>query len=155
MEPSTSIEWRAPEYDHFERTPEWFWTIGIVSAVLILASILFKNFLFAIILLLGSFTAMLYAARPPQPLDFALTPKGIRIKDRLYPYDSVHSFWVSDDYHKRKIIIESDRLILPHLIIPLPAEVSDETARTYLLAYLPEQRHEESLADMIADALGF
>jgi hypothetical protein len=72
-----------------------------------------------------------------------------------YPYDQLQSFWVNDNNRKRKIILESERFFLPHLIIPLPAEVSDEEARAYLLPLLAEVRHEESLADIIADTLGF
>ncbi len=149
------MEWQAPEYDHFEKTANWFWLTGAVAGALILLAVLFKDFLFAVVLLLGAFTIMMYAARPPVLIDFALTKKGLRIKDRLYPYDHLKSFWVSDEYHKRKIIVESDRLVLPHLIVPLPPNIDDEEAREYLLQYLPEMRHEESLIDLLADYLGF
>jgi hypothetical protein len=153
--PNQTIEWQAPEYDHFEKDANWFWITGSIAVLFVLIAIILKNFLFAVILLVGGFTAMLYAARPPELIYFALTPKGVRIKNRLYPYDQLQSFWVNDNNRKRKIILESERFFLPHLIIPLPAEVSDEEARAYLLPLLAEVRHEESLADIIADTLGF
>lgn len=149
------IEWQAPEYTHYEKNQNWFWTAGIIVAILILSSLIFKNFLFAIIVLLGAFTAMMYGARPPEMITFALTPKGLRIKDRLYLYHDLKSFWVSDEYHHRKIIVESSRLILPHIIVPLPEKVTDAEARDFLLQYLAEERHEESLIDLIADYFGY
>ena len=155
MDLPKQIEWEAPEYDHFEKDANWFWTIGGAALGLVLIAILLKNFLFAIIILLGAFTVMLYGARLPSLIYFALTPKGLRVKDRLYPYNYLRSFWISDEHAKRKIIIESDRLLLPHLIILLPPEIDDVEAREYLLQYLPEVQHEESLIDLLTDYLGF
>ncbi len=149
------IEWEAPEYNHFEKESNWYWAVGLLAFAMILLAMVLKNFLFAIIILIGAFTVMLYAARAPELINFALTPKGLRIKDRLYPYDSLHAFWISDEHNKRKIIIDSDRLFLPHIIVLLPDVVSDDEARDYLLQYLPEKRLDESLIDLLSDYLGF
>ena len=150
-----SLEWQAPEYDHFVRDARWFWQVGLGAVVLILLAILVKNFLLAVIILLAGFTVMLYGARPPALLHFSLTPKGLRVNRQLYPFRRLHSFWVSDEFGKRKIIMESERWFLPHLIIPLPEDVSDDEARQFLLKHLPEEHHEESAADYLADYLGF
>jgi len=152
---NSTIEWQAPEYTHYEKNQNWFWITGVIAGILVLLSIIFKNFLFAIIILLGAFTAMMYGARPPELIPFALNSKGLRIKDRLYLYQDLKSFWVSDEYNHRKIIIESSRLILPHIIVPLPDNVTDAEARDFLLQYLEEVRHEESLIDLIADYFGY
>lgn len=151
-----SLEWRAPEYEHREKNPDWFWAVGIAGGVVALLALLFKNFLLAVIAVLGAFTMILFGARPPAVINFALTAKGVKIKERLYPYDYLKSFWVEDqDEGKRKIIVESKKILLPHIILPLPPEVRSDEARHYLAAFLPEVRHEDSLADAIGDILGF
>ena len=48
-----SLEWEAYEHDWFPKTTHWFWIIGGATAVLMLVAILFNNFLFAILLLVG------------------------------------------------------------------------------------------------------
>lgn len=155
MNPSTSIEWQAPEYVHYPKDQSWFWRVGVVGFIFLIVAVLLKNFLFAIIALLGTFTVVMYGARAPEMTTFALTPKGIRVRNRLYPYDNLHSFWVHDERHPNKIIVESEHTFLPHMVIPLPPEITHEQAREYLLQYLPEVRHEESLVDIIWENLGF
>jgi hypothetical protein len=157
MPEQSSIEWQAPEYEHRDKHPDWFWVVGIVGSAVALLALLFKNFLLAVIFILGAFTMILYGARPPAIINFALTPKGVRVKDHLYSYDYLKSFWVDDEKGegKRKIIVESKKVLMPHIILPLAPEVHSDEARHYLAVFLPEERHEDSLADVIGDVLGF
>ena len=157
MAEQNSLEWQAPEYEHREKNPDWFWAVGIAGGVIALLALLLKNFLLAVIAVLGAFTIILYGARPPAVINFALTAKGVRVKDRLYPYDYLKSFWVDEEKGegKRKIIVESKKILLSHIILPLAPEVRSDKVRHYLAAFLPEVRHEDSLADAIGDVLGF
>jgi hypothetical protein len=44
---------------------------------------------------------------------------------------------------------------MPHINIPLPTEIEAATVKRFLLQYLPEVKHDESIADLAGDALGF
>ena len=150
------IEWQALEYEHREKSSDWLWTVGVIGVVLIVLAILFKNFLFAILLLIGTFAVLLYAARPPQHVDFALSPKGIKVKNRVYLYRHLTSFWVIDDpADRRKIIVESEKVLLPHMVLPLPEHLEPESIRDYLRQHLPEVHHDEPLTDVVAEYFGF
>ncbi len=150
-----SLEWEAYEHDWFPKTTHWFWIIGGATAVLMLVAILFNNFLFAILLLVGGFALALHGAKIPELVHYSLTPKGIRLNDQLFPYDRLRSFWITNEHVGHKVIIQIDRLLLPHLVLPMTEDVNGEHLREYLLQYLAEERHEESLADMLFDYLGF
>ncbi len=150
-----TLEWEAYEHEWFEKNEHWFGLLGGVTLLFIVIALLFKNILLALLILIGGFALMLHGAKIPSLVKYTLTPKGIRINNELYSFDRLRSFWVSDEAGRRKIILHIDRLILPHLILPLPDSVSDEAARDYLLQYLAEERHEESIADLLFDYLGF
>ena len=155
MQPTPTLDWEAYEYEFFARDRHWFVTISLATLALILVALLLKNILFAVLLAIGGFALMMHGTRLPDLVKYRLSPKGVRIHDQLFPYERLHSFWVHDEGRRRQIIIQVNRLILPHLVLPLPDEISDEQAREFLLQYLPEEHHDESLADMLFDYLGF
>jgi hypothetical protein len=151
------MEWETPEYEHFDKDVGWYKGVVIITIIAVILSLIFKNFLLALILLIGGFTMMLYGSRFPQIIKVKFTPKGISINQDLYLYQKLHSFWISDEHGETrapKLIIEADRFFLPHLVIPLN-DVNREAVRNHLLQYLPEMHHEESFADVIFDLVHF
>jgi hypothetical protein len=153
-----TVEWQTPEYEHFDKDIGWFKAVFLVTVISVILALVFQNFFFALILLLSGFVIMLYGARLPEMMEVILTPKGVRINQNLFPYDRLKSFWLSDSHGEgraKKLILEADRFFLPHVVIPLAAETDEELVREYLLQYLPELRHEESFADVIADLIHF
>lgn len=150
-----TIEWQAPEYHHFPKTANWYWAVGVTGGVLALVALALQNFLFVVLVMLASFALVLYGGRPPETHTYALTRRGLRIGERLFPYNSLHSFWVDDQSERPKIIIQSRKLLLPHLIFPLAPGMDGEELRDFLLAHLPEEHHEDSIADVVGDMLGF
>lgn len=153
-----TLEWEALEYEHFAKDARWYKRVMIAVAVLAFISLLFKNFLLAVLVLVGGFAVLLHGARLPETLKIKLTAKGLKINDHLYPYDRLQSFWLTDDHgedRRPKLIVEADRFFLPHLVILLPEAPREEAIREYLLQYLPEVRREESFADILSDWLHF
>jgi hypothetical protein len=151
------MEWQTPEYEHFDKDVGWYKGVIIVTVIAVILALIFHNVLLALILLIGGFTVMLYGSRLPSIITIKLIPKGILINKDLYLYQKLHSFWISDEHGETrapKLIVEADRLLLPHIVIPL-ADVDREAVRDYLLQYLPEVHHEESFADVIFDLIHF
>lgn len=151
----SEIVWQALEYKYSKKHPNWYWTVGIGGGLLALAAVFFKNFFLAIIFVLAAFTMMLYASRPPAMVSFAVSSRGVRIGNRLYPYSALESFWVVDEPGKKKVIVESKKTLMPHIILPLDEVADSEKIRQYLKEFLPEEHHEETLSDLLTDALDF
>ena len=150
-----SLSWQAPEYVYTKKSPDWYWAVGIVTMGIFVVAIIFDNFLFGAFVLLGGFTIALYGARPPRIITFTLSIEGIRIENRVYPYESLRSFWI---FYRppeiKELSIESQKMIMPQIKIPLgdtnPAEV-----RAYLVQFMPERQQEESLIDTAVRFIGF
>lgn len=149
------IEWEAPEYEFHSKTPNWYWGVFIIAAALALLALFTKNFLVVILILVAAFAVMMYGARRPQTIKFAITHRGVRFHKQLYPYDYLKSFWILEEPNRRKIILESDRIILPHIVLPLADHINAEAARARLRQFLAEKRQDESLADILSDYFGF
>ena len=152
------ISWKALEYEHKEKHPDWFWSLGVIVLAGAVTAIIFGNILFAILLVVGAFTLALYASRKPEHIYVTLSDRGVIINKRLYPYLTLDSFWVEDvEDHSNtipKLILKSKKLLMPYIIIPVE-EVSPDEVRDFLLNHLPEEEHEEPLAHRIMERLGF
>ncbi|MEK9167709.1 MAG: hypothetical protein AAB769_00010 [Patescibacteria group bacterium] len=154
MQPD-KIHWSALEYEHRDRSNDWFWVVGIIALALAVISIIYDNILFAILIVIGTFTLLMYAARAPHMVDFEINRRGVIIKDRLYPYNALKSFWLRDNHRGRKLVIQSEKMLMPNITIPLSDDMDINTIHLFLVEYLEEQEHHESLSELIMDYLGF
>ena len=149
------ISWKAPEYADIPKTKDWFWAVGILTICFFVAALIMRNLLFGIFVLLAGFTIILYAHRKPRIISFEINARGIKIQNRLYPYENLKSFWLHyDPPHKKELSIESEKLFMPYIIIPL-GDIDPNVVRDFLLKFLKEKEHKESLVDSIAQYLRF
>jgi|SRR3989344_2187445 len=149
------ITWEALEYLHQEKSKDWFIVLGIIALALFIVALLFKNALFAVVIVLSAVTLMLHARRPPDMLNFEVNRVGIVINKRFYPYSFLYSFWVDrTDTHAPKLLVTSKKLLMPMIIIPL-GDQDPDAVRNFLANYLPEQELLEPLSHKILEGLGF
>jgi len=102
-----SIVWETYEYEHSEKTADWFWALGIVAVAGAIGSYLLGNILLAVLIVIGGFTMALLAARHPDEWICDLSSRGLKINKTLYPFSTIESFWVEDDGETGKIILKS------------------------------------------------
>ncbi len=158
-----TISWQAYEYEHRERSADWYWALGILAIAAAVTAILFSDILFGVLILIAAFTMALFAARPPRLLTFEIGERGIKVGRHFFPYLSLHSFWVETGHegHRPALILRSKKALSPHIVLPLssrnpsvrfpdPHEVRDS-----VLSKLPEEEQRESLAEHLLEFFGF
>ena len=152
----TPLKWQAHEYNHYERSTDWYWAVGIVTLSVVALSIIFNDFLLAVLFLVSIFTLMLYAHRKPLLVDYEINKKGVRVEKTIYIYSNIESFWVDShvDHHAPKLILRSTKMIMPIIVIPL-TEVHPDDIHSYLIEFLPEEEHHEPLSHKLIELLGF
>lgn len=157
MKESKKITWEAADHIKKERSSDWFWIVGIIGIGGAILSIYFNNFLFALLILIGLFAMFMQASAEPREKKFEINRKGVVVGDTLYPYSSLESFWIIDEdgWDRDRILIKSNKTLMPLIIIPLGEFASIEEISDYLLEYLNEEEMEESAVDKIAILLGF
>lgn len=149
------VEWSAPEYDHFEKSSSWYWAVGIISIGFFLVAIILKNFLFAVLVIIGAFTLALYGAREPKLASFAVTSRGLKIEKRLYPFGTLRYFWINYDPPRAKeIYFVSKKLFIPQISIPL-GHADPNEIREHLIKFLEEKEVGEPLSHTIAKFFRF
>lgn len=148
------ITWNALEYPVREKTTDWYWALGIMAIAGAVASYILGNILFSILILLGAFTVAAYGARRPHMVEFEIDRRGVRSGATLYPHSSLASFWIIEGEEESKILLQSGKVLMPYIVIPL-GEENPEMVREILLNYLKEEEHVEPFAQRIMDYFRF
>ena len=152
------MEWEAFEHIYQEKTADWFWAVGIIVIGITVTAILLGNLLFAVLILISGFALVISAVKKPDLVRFGITERGITIEDTLYPYTTLESFWIEEPeagIGPAKLLIKSEKLFMPHIVIPLTDEIDTEILRDLLLEVMKEEEHHEPAAQKLMEYLGF
>jgi len=156
--PRTALfEWEGREYPHSPKSADWYWVIGIIAVASTIASILFGNYLLALLVVIATVTIALHGAKLPPLHRFRVVERGLAIGDELYPFDNMISFSVLEDIEGELpplLSIKNDSWLSPHLMIPLEG-VDAETVYAYFLQHVDEGQHSHTFTDLVAAWLGF
>ncbi len=150
----STLHWSAYEHEHIERGSDWYWALGVVAVSAALSSMLFSNFLFALVILIAAFTIALIAQRPPLLHEFEISDKGIRISKTFYPYAIIVSFWVDEELEHPLLLIDTTAFMAPNLVIPL-GDLHPDEIRAALRPHAEEVPMKEPLAHKILEFFGF
>lgn len=149
------IAWTAPD-KHHELISHTLrkWVIVILVAMAILAFFWQKSILTAITFFVLALVTSMHFWREAQDQQYEIHPHGVAIDGRFYHYHDLDSFWIHfhpQGYHELSLC--TGRLLNHYIKVPLgdrdPFEIRDA-----LMAYLPEERHEEGLEDWLRRKLG-
>ena len=151
-----TISWQGYEYTHHEKSSDWFWVLGIVALSSAVTAIVFKNILFALFILIGAFTVALFATKTTRLIHFEINRRGVAIDNTLYPFNTLESFYIDEDEHGHNtLILKSQRVMMPYIIIPLDESIKFENVRNILLTKIEEEELHEPISHRMLELFGF
>lgn len=148
------ISWIAPEHLHVEKGTDWYWAVGIVTLALAAVAVIFGNIIVSIFIVVAATALVMHSSRPARDVYHEVNDRGIVVDNVLYPFLGLESFWIPHDEFPSKIILKSDRLFTPFIIIYIN-EVDPEEVREVLLKYIAETEHHEPLIKKFLERFGF
>ena len=154
MDPLDKLEWSAPEYEEKERTRDWFWALGVIIVTASLTSVIFGNYFFAVLVILGGVLLGFFAIRKPEIISYEINNRGLKIKTRLYPYENIQSFWVALE-KTPMLFIKSERMFMPIISMPIDGATANDIRAIMLAQNIPEEEMREHVSEKIMEVLGF
>ncbi|MFH1392400.1 MAG: hypothetical protein ABIG90_01820 [bacterium] len=143
------ITWQAKEFKKNKTSRLWYIVWALLSLAIIVFAVIEQSPLMALVFVLISIIAYLFNQQEPKKNKFVLSKKGVQVQDKLYSYDELESFWIFYDPPRKKILsVKSEKILMPYFNIPL-AKQNPIKIRKYLLKFLPEKEHQESLVENI------
>ncbi len=150
-----SITWEAPEHHHVEKGNDWFFALAIIVTAIVVVAILFNNVLLALLLGLAGGALAISAAKRPSIIPYAVTVRGVKIDDRIYPFATLESYAIDEEnFHGPQLLIKSDHKLMPLLVMPIPPDHIDDI-EAILKEKLIEEDLEEPLFVKILELFGF
>lgn len=158
MEENVYYSWDTEEYQNKETTPDWFWAIGIIAIVICVLSIIFKNYLFAIMIIIGIGCIIYLKIRSPKMVTITITDHYIQIKEDEKYYQDIQAFWVEilkDKTKEPQLILAMKRSLTPLIVINIPKDINTEELRQKLLKHIEEKQMTSSVIYDMMEKLGF
>lgn len=154
------LEWSALEYEEKERNADWFWALGIIVVTSAIASLIYGNYFFAILVVLSGILLGFFAIKKPDMVFYELNEKGLKIRTRLYLYENIKSFWVQNGSSgevelKPTLFIKSERVFMPIISVPIPNNIALEIRAVMIAKDIPLEEMREHVSEKIMDFLGF
>ncbi|MEK7471231.1 MAG: hypothetical protein AAB623_01110 [Patescibacteria group bacterium] len=146
--------WSALEYEEKNRSSDWFWALGIIVVTSSIATIIFENYFFATLIILSGILLGFFAIKKPDTIIYELNQKGLTIRNRLYPYENIKSFWIQTEL-KPILFIHSERAFMPILSIPINETIAKDIHSIMLSKNIAEVEMKEHASEKIMEALGF
>lgn len=154
MDEKEKIEWSALEYEEKERSTDWFWALGIIVVAGSITSLIYGNYFFAMLLILSGILLGFFAIKKPDMVSYELNKKGLKIKTRLFPYDTIKSFFVQTA-PKSMLFVKSSRMFMPIISIPVENNIAEEIRFIMLSNNVQEEEMKEGPSEKIMEKLGF
>ena len=151
------FEWEGKEYERLDRTPDWYWALGIIVLACAAAAVLFADYLFAVVIIAAGAAIALHAAKEPPLHRFRLLDDGLAVGEEFYAFNRMTSFCVLEDIEGEfppLLSIHTEYWFAPHLHVPL-AEVDADAVYAHFLTHVDESVHHPTFADVVATWLGF
>ncbi len=148
--------WETPEYHRHDRPTWWYIVYALAAIGLIVYALATNNFLFAIILVIGSFALIINDARTPQTILISLTTEGIIVGNRFYDYDEIKNFSIvyKPARNLKQLYFDFKSFAKHRLSIALH-DTNPLFLRDHLIKYLPEDldRIDEPTSEIITRLL--
>ena len=155
MDGDKKLTWSALEYEEKERGADWFWALGVIVVAGSVASFIYGNNFFGLLLIIGGILLGVFAIKKPDMVSYELNEKGLKIRNRLFPYENIKSFWVKRVGEKSALFIRSERLFMPIISMPIEQSLAEEIRSSMLENNVIEEEMKEHPSEKIMDYLGF
>lgn len=148
------ISWNAPEHFHVEKSPDWYWAVGIITLAISAVTIILGNIITGIFVLVAAVALVIHASQPPRIVYHEINDRGLIVHDKFYSFLTLESFWIPHDELPSKIILKSRKMFMPYIILFID-EIDPEEIREIMLRYIAETEHREHFLHKVLESFGF
>ncbi len=153
---SLEFTWDSMEFEYKEKTKNWYIYVGIVTLLLIVLSIIIKDYLFGVLILIGGFLMFSLSTKKPEILPVEISQHGIKIHGDMYPYTDIYSFWIGQNKRNEAILlISTNRKISSTISVNIAPQINIMQIREFLLQFIKEKEIHESFTNRFIEKIGF
>lgn len=150
----TFFSWENFEDKKESKSKDWFWALGIIAVTSVVASIIYANYLFAVLILIAAGLLAFIAKKKPEREFYSVTNKGVKHNETFYPYKNIKAFWVDFDDEPVSILFQVERSFMPFVSFPIPDNIPADELRDHVREYVEEKPIQEPKLHKILERIG-
>ncbi len=133
------VSWEISEYQKHDRGRWWYLLYGLIAAACLVYALWQANFLFAVIIVIGSLSLLFNDARHPRSLSVVITTEGVVVGNNFYSYDDIKHFSIvyKPQENLKRLYFEFKSFARHRLSLALH-DTNPLYIREHLIKYLPE-----------------
>ena len=132
------FQWTFEAYDRHERGLLWYSISGLIVGLMLVYSIATGNFLFGVLIIIGTAVLFLRHVQEPPELVCAIDAQKIALGSSEYPFDSIKLFWIIKNASDEPVLYFQQKQGW-HGILSVPVSGQDyEVIREYLRGFIAE-----------------
>lgn len=152
---AASASWISGGHEVSEKDSDWYWVLWIIAGSLVIASLIFLQFITAMLVIVVALTVTLLARSEEASQIFTLTADGIKVDSLFYPFDVFRGYDIVVREGKVPLLILSTNAVLnPHLFIHIPETVEPEDMMELLDNFMPQLNEGMPLSHRIVEYIG-
>jgi hypothetical protein len=142
------FSWEAKDFERASIDTKWYVVASVLIVALIGYSVWQRDwFVIGIIVVVSAVMFWYIFSVKPKNVSYKITPVGIHVDGRLYPFSEIHSFWMVYNDRVKSLYIAFTKKYLPTLVVGLE-NIDPVILKGFLLKKIPEQeKRGESLVD--------
>ena len=151
----TLMEWTASEYIKHHKPANWY--LALVAVVVALSGLVFlvtRDVVSAVTIGIVGVLFGVFASREPEVRTYKLTPRGITISEKLYPFELFKSYAVYEEEAIKSIFLLPMKRFMPGMTLYFPPEQEEDILGT-LSSYLPFDDREPDIIDRFMNKIRF
>jgi hypothetical protein len=149
------LSWSGPLYIYQPNKKAVLLLSSTLFAIAALFQIFQKNLITTILFGLLGVTILIKANKKPEIVNFEINPLGVKVGEKLYQFREIKSFWIEyePELNIKELSLQPKKW--HHAFIKIPIyDQNPIQLRLFLLKFLPEIEHKDSLADALSRKLG-
>lgn len=149
------FSWNAPSFAREHKGPKWFVLAALIIVFVIGYSAWQQDwFVIGITVIVSAVMFWYVFSVHPKDVSYKITPMGIYVDEKFYPFAEIHSFWMVYNNNVKTIYFALIKKYLPTIAVSLE-NIDPLLVKGYFLKHVPEQeRRGESLVDKLIRIIG-
>ncbi|MDQ3244856.1 MAG: hypothetical protein M3P22_00690 [bacterium] len=148
------LSWILPEYEEKEKNTDWFWALGIIIVAGSITSIIYHNYFFSILIVLGGILVGVFANKKPELVNYQLNKEGLQIKNRIFPFKEINSYCVNTDKIPT-LMIHTKRFMFPIVSVPIEYRNKDQIINIFSNQNIKEEELKENIIEKLIEYIDF
>lgn len=149
------IAWHGPLSAHEPNARNIVITALVFFSLATLIQIFNGNLITTVLFALLGGVILIHIGKEPVVGRVEINPVAVVINEKAHRYNDIRSFWIEYDLDLgiKELSLQLKRWHSPYIKLPL-TDQNPVQIRSYLLQFLPEEKHKDTLADVLARKLG-